>query len=79
MSNEKYIDFGVARYALPDVCEALFINGVTNGFITLEDGDIHIRWKYDLNRKYRGTGAMDNGGGCLCNKNDNGNNNEETK
>ena len=59
MSNEKYIDFCVARYALPDVCEALYINGVTNGCITLEDGDIHIRWKYDLNRKFRGTGAID--------------------
>ena len=48
---DNYIDFGVARYALPDVCEALFNNGITNAFLTLEDGDIHVRWKYDINRK----------------------------
>lgn len=52
-SSDKYIDFGVAPYALPYVCEALFNNGVTNGFLTKEDGDIHIRWKYDIQRKYR--------------------------
>lgn len=45
-----FIDFGIAPYVLADVCEALFKNGVTNGFIIKEDGDIHIRWKYDVNR-----------------------------
>lgn len=47
-----FIDFGIAPYALVDVCEILFINGITNGFITKEDGDIHIRWEYKSNRKY---------------------------
>ena len=50
MANKTYIDFGVAPYALPDVCEALYKNGITNAFLTLEDGDIHVRWKYDINR-----------------------------
>jgi len=49
---DKYIDFGVAPYALPKVCEALWNNGVHNGFLTLEDGDIHVRWKYDINRSH---------------------------
>ena len=48
---DKYIDFGVAPYALPKVCEALWNNGVHNAFLTLEDGDIHVRWKYDCNRE----------------------------
>lgn len=51
MEHEQFIDFGVAPYALADVCEALYKNGVTNAFLTLEDGDIHVRWKYDINRK----------------------------
>lgn len=50
MDIERYIDFGVAPYALPNVCEALYNNGITNAFLTLEDGDIHIRWRYDINR-----------------------------
>lgn len=54
MEQEKmknhYIDFGVTPYALADVCEALFNNGVHNGFLTKEDGDIHIRWEYDITR-----------------------------
>lgn len=50
---DKYIDFGVAPYALPKVCEALFNNGVTNAFLTMEDGDIHVRWKYDTMREDR--------------------------
>lgn len=54
MEQEKtknhYIDFGVTPYALADVCEALFNNGVHNGFLTKEDGDIHIRWGYDVTR-----------------------------
>jgi hypothetical protein len=47
---DQYIDFGVAPYALPKVCEALWNNGVHNAFLTMEDGDIHVRWKYDINR-----------------------------
>ena len=46
----EYIDFGVAKYALADVCEALWQNGVHNAFLTKEDGDIHVRWEYDINR-----------------------------
>ena len=46
-----YIDFGVAPYALPKVCEALWNNGVHNAFLTMEDGDIHVRWEYDINRE----------------------------
>lgn len=49
--SKEYIDFGVAPYALPDVCEALWLNGVKNAFLTLDDGDIHVRWAYDINRK----------------------------
>ena len=49
-NNVTYIDFGVAPYALPDVCEALFNNGITNAFLTEEDDEIHVRWKYDINR-----------------------------
>ena len=52
MEQEKYIDFGVAPYALPDVCEALFNNGIHNAFLTLEDGNIHVRWKYDTRRNF---------------------------
>lgn len=48
--EEKYIVFQVTPYALPDVCEALYKNGITNAVITKEDGRIHIRWKYDINR-----------------------------
>lgn len=48
----KFIDFGVAPYALPDVLEALWLNGVTNGFVTKEDGDLHIRWEYKPGRKF---------------------------
>lgn len=59
----KYIDFGVAPYALPDVCEALYNNGITNGFLTVEDGDIHVRWQYDINRKSKHH-AKSNGDGC---------------
>ena len=40
---DKYIDFGVAPYALPKVCEALWNNGVHNGFLTMEDNDIHVK------------------------------------
>lgn len=47
----NYIDFGVAPYALPKVCEALWNNGVHNAFLTMEDGDIHVRWEYDINRE----------------------------
>ena len=47
-----FIDFGITPYVLADVCEALFKSGVTNGFITKEDGDIHIRWEYKPNRGY---------------------------
>ena len=56
---DKFIDFGVANYALPDVLEALYLNGVTNGFITKEDGDLHVRWKYKHRRdtNYIGEGA----------------------
>lgn len=54
MEQEKtknhYIDFGVTPYALADVCEALFNNGVHNGFLTKEDGDIYVRWGYDITR-----------------------------
>lgn len=50
---DKYIDFGVAPYALPKVCEALWNNGVHNGFLTMEDGDIHVRWKYSIDRESR--------------------------
>lgn len=46
-----YIDFGVAKYALADVCESLYKSGVHNGFLTKEDGDIHVRWKYKLTRE----------------------------
>ena len=49
--QNHYIDFGVTPYALADVCEALFNNGVTNGFLTKEDGDIHVRWGYNVTRK----------------------------
>lgn len=48
--EKKYIDFGVAPYALPKVCEALYNNGITDAFLTLEDGDIHVRWLYKLGR-----------------------------
>lgn len=59
---DKYIDFGVAPYALPKVCEVLWNNGVHNGFLTLEDGDIHVRWKYDINRER--SSSMNNDNGC---------------
>ena len=62
MERERFIDFGVAPYALPDVCEALFNNGITNAFLTLEDGDIHIRWKYDISRK---ASKITNCNGCI--------------
>lgn len=48
--EEKYIDFQVTPYALSDVCETLYNNGIMNAVITKEDGRIHIRWKYDINR-----------------------------
>lgn len=57
---DKYIDFGVAPYALPKVCEALWNNGVHNGFLTMEDDDIHVRWKYDTNRERRVSTNNDN-------------------
>ena len=57
---DKYIDFGVAPYALPKVCEALWNNGVHNAFLTLEDDDIHVRWKYDTNRERSGSTNNDN-------------------
>ena len=57
---DKYIDFGVAPYALPKVCEALWNNGVHNGFLTMEDGDIHVRWKYDINRGREVLGVSQN-------------------
>lgn len=57
---DKYIDFGVAPYALPKVCEALWNNGVHNGFLTMEDDDIHVRWKYDTNRERRAPTNNDN-------------------
>lgn len=53
MANNMYIDFGVTPYALADVCEALFKNGVTNAFLTKEDGDIHVRWEYKIDRGCR--------------------------
>lgn len=59
MENPVYIDFGVAPYALPDVCEALYNNGITNAFLTKEDGDIHVRWRYKIDRKWK-----DKGGTC---------------
>jgi len=49
---KEYIDFQIAPYALPTACEALYRNGITNGCITLEDGDLHIRWEFNPNRKY---------------------------
>ena len=62
MGNKPtYIDFGVAPYALADVCESLYKSGVHNGFLTMEDGDIHVRWKYKLNRgcsKSTGSGGV---------------------
>lgn len=59
---DKYIDFGVAPYALPKVCEALWNNGIHNAFLTLEDDDIHVRWKYDTNRERRSSTNNDNDG-----------------
>lgn len=59
---DKYIDFGVAPYALPKVCEALWNNDIHNAFLTMEDGDIHVRWKYDVNREQRSSMNNDNGG-----------------
>lgn len=50
MKEETYIDFMVAPYALPEVCEALYNNGVKDACITKEDDELHIRWKYDVNR-----------------------------
>lgn len=58
---DKYIDFGVAPYALPKVCETLWNNGIHNAFLTMEDGDIHVRWKYDVNREQRTSTNNDNG------------------
>ena len=58
---DKYIDFGVAPYALPKVCEALWNNGIHNAFLTMEDDDIHVRWKYDINRERRNSTNNDNG------------------
>lgn len=49
-NNDFYIDFEVAPWALADVCETLYKHGVTDGAITKEDGKLHIRWKYDINR-----------------------------
>lgn len=49
-NNDFYIDFEVAPWALADVCETLYKHGVTDGAITKEDGSIHIRWKYNINR-----------------------------
>lgn len=57
---DEYIDFGVAPYALPDVCEALWHNGIHNAFLTKEDGDIHVRWKYDINRGCKLSSKSDN-------------------
>ena len=57
---DEYIDFGVAPYALPKVCEALFKNGVNDAFITLEDGDIHIRWKYKIDRYDKNANVSEN-------------------
>jgi len=53
MENDYYFDFKVAPYALPQVCEALHWNGVKDACLTLEDGEIHIRWKRDVNRFVR--------------------------
>ena len=50
MTNKEYIDFQVAPYALPKVCEALYRNGVKDFCVTQEDGELHIRWEYDINR-----------------------------
>ena len=58
---DKYIDFGVASYALPKVCEALWNNGIHNAFLTMEDDDIHVRWKYDVNREQSSSTNNDNG------------------
>ena len=55
-SKDEYIDFGVAPYALPEVCEALYRNGVKDAFITLNDGDIHIRWKFKPDRFIKSRG-----------------------
>lgn len=49
-NNDFYIDFEVAPWALTKVCETLYKHGVTDGAITQEDGQLHIRWKYDINR-----------------------------
>ena len=49
-NNDFYIDFEVAPWALANVCEALYKHGVTDGTITKEDGRLHIRWKYNINR-----------------------------
>ena len=61
-TEHKYIDLGVTPYALPDVCEALCLNGVHHAVLTLEDGNIHVRWEYDANRKYnnRKSSNLDN-------------------
>jgi len=48
--DKEYIDFQVAPYALPKVCEALYRNGVKDFCVTQDDGDLHIRWEYDINR-----------------------------
>lgn len=57
---DEYIDFGVSAYALPKVCEALFKNGVNDAFITMEDGDIHIRWKYKIDRYDKNANISEN-------------------
>jgi len=57
----KYIDFQVAPYALPQVCEALFNNGIHDGCITMEDNEIHVRWKYDINRYHKQTHKAQSG------------------
>lgn len=48
--QDKYIEFVVVPYALPQVCEALYLNGVEDFCITKYDGKLHVRWKYDINR-----------------------------
>ena len=59
---DEYIDFMVAPYALPKTCETLYMNGVKDFCVTQEDGDLHIRWKYDINRYIAPIPCKDNDG-----------------
>ena len=45
MKEERYIDFGIAQYALAKVLWALWQNDIMEYWITLEDSDLHVRIK----------------------------------